>query len=104
MEVEQKGWKAEWKLKGRSYEMRAGGNGEKRDSEVMKVIRQKGESRELNEPSRNQGIEAERSKMRNEKETAQHQPSHLMVWLVECLVFIVLLNLMNETTIAFQGL
>lgn len=45
MEVEQKGWKAEWKLKGRSYEMRAGGNGEKRDSEVMKVVRQKGESR-----------------------------------------------------------
>lgn len=42
--------------------------------------------------------------MRNEKETAQHQPSHLMVWSVECLVFIVLLNLMNETTIAFQGL
>lgn len=37
MEVEQKGWKAEWKLKGRSYEMRARGNGEKRDSEVMKV-------------------------------------------------------------------
>lgn len=45
MEVEQKGWKAEWKLKGRSYEMRARGNGEKRDSEVMKVVRQKGESR-----------------------------------------------------------
>lgn len=58
----------------------------------------------MNEPSRNQGIEAERSKMRNEKETAQHQPSHLMVWLVEYFVFIVLLNLMNGTTVVFQGL